>query len=130
MTDLLALAELLISCKSIGSISKIYRHSVTKKITSSGGSRPSFCARFHLSRRLIPTQGPYFAVISKTRRISVADISDCEETASKHMDQYRESNIGSHASQRTYGAHHYEYRDLHELILIRQTLVSLMPCLE
>lgn len=31
---------------------------------------------------------------------------------------------------RTYDAHHYEYRGLHELILIRQTLVSLMPCLE
>lgn len=31
---------------------------------------------------------------------------------------------------RTYDAHHYEYRDLHELILIRQTLVSLMPYLE
>lgn len=48
------------------------------------------------------------------------------------MDQYRESSIGCQRVKeyRTYDAHHYEYRDLHELILIRQTLVSLMPCLE
>lgn len=130
MMDPLALAGLLISFESICSISKIYRYLVIKKITSSGGSRPNFCARFHLSNRLIPTQGPYFAVMSKTRRISVGKISDYEGTARARKISTGGQiwvSMGSQKEFRTYDVYHCVCRNLRGLILIRQALISLMP---
>lgn len=39
-------------------------------LTSSGGFSPHFFARSQRSRRVIPTQGPYLDVMSKTLRMS------------------------------------------------------------
>jgi hypothetical protein len=43
---------------------------VQSTLTSSGGLRPHFFALSQRSKRDIPAQGPYFAVMSNTRRMS------------------------------------------------------------
>jgi len=44
------------------------------KLTSEGGFNPHFFALSHLCNLLIPTEGPYLEVISKTLRISIRQL--------------------------------------------------------
>jgi hypothetical protein len=50
--------------------------SIEVVLTSSGGLRPHFLALFHLCSRVMPTEGPYFEVMSNVLKISAILISN------------------------------------------------------
>lgn len=50
--------------------------SIEAVLTSSGGLRPHFFALSHLCSRVMPTEGPYFEVMSNVLRMSTMMISN------------------------------------------------------
>lgn len=71
------------------------------KRTSSGGLRPSFLALSQRSRRVMPAQGPYLDVMSKTRRMSVV-VSHMSHLADSERGICQASGLGPLRS--THGA--------------------------